>query len=85
MVQDKMRPVHPGEILREDVLQPLGMSARGVLQNKQGVIDGVHAATFLDTQRSNGMVRCVQSPISETRPSRLAASIPPRQTIAPMS
>jgi antitoxin HigA-1 len=23
-----MRPVHPGEILREDVLKPLGMSAR---------------------------------------------------------
>jgi antitoxin HigA-1 len=23
-----MRPVHPGEILREDVVKPLGMSAR---------------------------------------------------------
>jgi antitoxin HigA-1 len=23
-----MRPVHPGELLREDVLKPLGMSAR---------------------------------------------------------
>lgn len=28
MLENKMRPVHPGEILREDVLEPLGMSAR---------------------------------------------------------
>ena len=28
MLKDKMRPVHPGDILREDVLMPLGMSER---------------------------------------------------------
>ena len=27
MVRNNMRPIHPGEILREEVLVPLGMSA----------------------------------------------------------
>lgn len=27
MIKNGMRPVHPGEILREDYLKPLGMSA----------------------------------------------------------
>lgn len=27
MIEDKMRPIHPGEILREDFLVPLKMSA----------------------------------------------------------
>lgn len=27
MIKNGMRPVHPGEILREDYLRPLGMSA----------------------------------------------------------
>jgi addiction module HigA family antidote len=30
MVRNGMRPVHPGEILREDYLVPLGMSAIGL-------------------------------------------------------
>src|SRR5271165_5848000 len=30
MVKNGMRPVHPGEILREDFLKPLGMSANAL-------------------------------------------------------
>src|SRR5471032_377013 len=30
MFKNRMRPVHPGEILREDYLIPLGMSARAL-------------------------------------------------------
>ncbi len=29
---NRMRPVHPGEILREDYLKPLGMSANALAQ-----------------------------------------------------
>ncbi len=30
--QNRMRPVHPGEVLREDYLKPLGMSANALAQ-----------------------------------------------------
>lgn len=30
MIKNGMRPVHPGEILREDFLKPLGMSANAL-------------------------------------------------------
>jgi addiction module HigA family antidote len=30
MVKNEMRPIHPGEILREDFLVPLGMSAHAL-------------------------------------------------------
>lgn len=30
MIKNGMRPVHPGEVLREDYLRPLGMSARAL-------------------------------------------------------
>ena len=30
MFKNRMRPVHPGEILREDYLKPLSMSARAL-------------------------------------------------------
>ena len=30
MIKNGMRPVHPGEILREDFLVPLGMSANAL-------------------------------------------------------
>ena len=30
MIKNGMRPVHPGEILREDYLKPLGMSANAL-------------------------------------------------------
>src|SRR5215475_2578076 len=30
MFKNRMRPVHPGEVLREDYLKPLGMSARAL-------------------------------------------------------
>jgi addiction module HigA family antidote len=30
--QNRMRPVHPGEILREDYLKPLGLSANALSQ-----------------------------------------------------
>ena len=32
MLKNGMRPVHPGEILREDFLVPLGMSANALAQ-----------------------------------------------------
>jgi addiction module HigA family antidote len=30
MIKNGMRPVHPGEVLREDFLKPLGMSAHAL-------------------------------------------------------
>jgi addiction module HigA family antidote len=54
-MQDKMRPVHPGEILREDVLAPLGMSARqfasalGVPANRVSQILASERAVTADT------------------------------------
>ena len=30
MIKNKMRPIHPGEILREEYLEPLGMSANAL-------------------------------------------------------
>ena len=30
MVTNKMRPIHPGEILKEEYLEPLGMSANAL-------------------------------------------------------
>ena len=30
MIKNSMRPIHPGEILREDYLAPLGMSANAL-------------------------------------------------------
>jgi addiction module HigA family antidote len=30
MAENKMRPIHPGEILREEYLRPLGMSANSL-------------------------------------------------------
>ena len=32
MLQNRMRPVHPGEILREDFLAPLGLSVNALAQ-----------------------------------------------------
>jgi len=32
MVKNKMRPVHPGEILREEYLAPMGMSVHALSQ-----------------------------------------------------
>ena len=32
MIQNRMRPVHPGEILREDFLAPLGLSVNALTQ-----------------------------------------------------
>lgn len=36
MIKNGMRPIHPGEVLQEDFLEPLGMSANA-LANKLGV------------------------------------------------
>ena len=36
MIKNGMRPIHPGEVLREDFLEPLEMSANA-LANKLGV------------------------------------------------
>jgi addiction module HigA family antidote len=48
----KMRPIHPGEILREEYLVPLGMSANalaqaiGVPANRvSGIVNGSRAVT----------------------------------------
>ena len=30
MIKNGMRPIHPGEVLREDFLEPLGMSANAL-------------------------------------------------------
>ncbi|HET8792039.1 MAG TPA: HigA family addiction module antitoxin [Modicisalibacter sp.] len=30
MINNGMRPIHPGEVLREDYLEPLGMSVNGL-------------------------------------------------------
>ena len=30
MIKNQMRPIHPGEILREDYLQPMGLSANAL-------------------------------------------------------
>ena len=35
MIKNGMRPVHPGEILREDFLEPLGLSANALAQALQ--------------------------------------------------
>ena len=32
MIENRMRPVHPGEILREDFLVPLGLSVNALAQ-----------------------------------------------------
>ena len=32
MIENRMRPVHPGEILREDFLAPLGLSVNALAQ-----------------------------------------------------
>lgn len=55
MLENKMRPVHPGEILRDDVLAPLGMSARafaerlGVPSNRVSQILAGERAVSADT------------------------------------
>lgn len=33
MVKNGMRPVHPGEVLREDYLKPMGMSANALARH----------------------------------------------------
>jgi antitoxin HigA-1 len=33
MIKNGMRPVHPGEILREDYLKPIGMSANALARH----------------------------------------------------
>lgn len=35
MIKNGMRPVHPGEVLREDYLVPLGMSANALARGLQ--------------------------------------------------
>lgn len=35
MIKNGMRPVHPGEILREDFMEPLGLSANALAQALQ--------------------------------------------------
>lgn len=46
MVKNNMRPIHPGEILREDYLEPLGLSANALAR-----------ALDVTPARINGIVR----------------------------
>ncbi|MEI6720182.1 MAG: HigA family addiction module antitoxin [Betaproteobacteria bacterium] len=32
MIRNKMRPIHPGEVLREEFLEPLGLTAHALAQ-----------------------------------------------------
>ena len=49
MLKNGMRPVHPGEILREDYLVPLGMSAKALAK-----------ALNVPTPRVNDIVREIE-------------------------
>ena len=46
MIKNGMRPVHPGEILREDYLGPIGMTA-----------DALATALYITPARINNIVR----------------------------
>ena len=46
MIHNGMRPIHPGEILREDYLEPLGMS-----------VNALSKALHVPTTRMNEIVR----------------------------
>ncbi len=41
MIENGMRPVHPGEVLREDFLLPLGLSANALAQALHVSVSGV--------------------------------------------
>lgn len=51
MVTNKMRPIHPGETLREEFLTPLGMSAHAL-----AVVLRVPAPRIHDIVRERGAV-----------------------------
>lgn len=51
MMTNNLRPVHPGEILREDYLEPLGMSA-----NKLAIALSVSAPKINDIVREKRAV-----------------------------
>ncbi|WP_309853193.1 MULTISPECIES: HigA family addiction module antitoxin [unclassified Caballeronia] len=46
MIENRMRPIHPGEFLREDFLAPLGMSASALA-----------SALHVSTARINGILK----------------------------
>jgi len=35
--KNRMRPVHPGEVLLEDYIKPMGMSVREIVDGNRGV------------------------------------------------
>ena len=61
MATNKMRPIHPGEILREEYLAPLGMSANALAM-----------ALHVPAPRVNDIVReldpAVDEPVGAGRP-----------------
>jgi addiction module HigA family antidote len=67
MVLNNMRPIHPGEMLREDFLIPLGMSAHALAM-----------AIHVPVQRINDIVREKRSlsPDSDLRLSRYFGTTP---------
>ena len=38
-----LRPVHPGEVLREDYLKPLGLSANALARRVEREVQPMHA------------------------------------------
>jgi antitoxin HigA-1 len=55
MTANRMRPVHPGEIIREDVLEPLGLSANALA-----------AALDVPTNRVTGIVHGTRGVTADT-------------------
>jgi len=43
MIRNEMRPIYPGEILREEYLVPLGMSANGLALNARAEVECIAA------------------------------------------
>ena len=57
MIENKMRPIHPGEILREEFLVPAGMTANALAK-----------ALRVDAPRINDIVRERRGITPDTRP-----------------
>ena len=53
MVRNKMRPIHPGEILREEYLVPLDISVNALAKALNLLEDTLHASSSLVVQSSN--------------------------------
>ena len=77
MVKNKMRPVHPGEILREEYLVPMGMSVHALSQalrvpatRLHEIVKGRRSITQLHTVRPEPVEGCGWRAISARMRSR---------------